>query len=243
MTFLYRFFGGIMHSLYNMCADYGLSIVLYAVIVKLITMPLTVKQYRSSQIMQMLQPAQELIQKKYAKDRTKQEEELQKLYKKYNYNPLSGCLPLLLQFPLIFGLWGALRDPVQYVFGSQEAFDAVSKAFLWIKQMNLSPVDLFKSQGTSSEFLFSLIFPILSIGLTLVQQIQQNKKQPNQNQQTKSMTGFMTIFIGYLSFTFNQGIAIYWTLQTGLGLIQNLIMDKFFPLKMEPPKIVAKKVN
>lgn len=241
MTLLYKLFGGLMRALYNMCSDYGLSIALYAVFVKLITMPLTVKQYRSTQLMQMLQPAQELIQKKYAKDQTKQNEELQKLYKKYNYNPLSGCLPLLIQFPLIFGLWGALRDPVQYVFGTEEAFAAVSKAFLWIKQMDLSPIDLYKAQKVSPEFLYSLIFPLLSIGLTLIQQAQTNKKTPNQNQQAKSMTTFMTIFIAYISFTFNQGIAIYWTLQTGLGLVQNLILDKFFPLKVEPPKIVTKK--
>ena len=241
MTFLYELFGRLMYYLYELCGNYGLAIVLFAVAAKIIMLPLTIKQYRSTQLMQLLQPAQDVLQKKYAKNQTKMNEELQKLYQKYNYSPLSGCLPLLIQFPLIIGLWGALREPVKYVFGSEEAFESVSKAFLWIKQMTLSPVDLFKAQRISPEFLLSLIFPILSIVLTLIQQAETNKKQTgSQNDQMKMMSTMMTVFIAYISFTFNQGIAIYWTMQTGLGLIQNWIMEKFFPLNIEPPKIVKK---
>ncbi|MBO4359284.1 MAG: membrane protein insertase YidC [Eubacteriaceae bacterium] len=241
MTFLYELFGRLMYYLYEACGNYGLAIVLFAVAVKVIMLPLTIKQYRSTQLMQLLQPAQDVIQKKYAKNQTKMNEELQKLYQKYNYSPLSGCLPLLIQFPLIFGLWGALREPAKYVFGSEEVFASVPKNFLWIKQMTLSPVDLFKAQGLSGEFLLSLIFPILSIALTFIQQAETNKKQSStQNDQMKMMSTMMTVFIAYISFTFNQGIAIYWTMQTGLGLVQNWVMEKFFPLNIEPPKIVKK---
>lgn len=241
MTFLYQLFGRLMYYLYELCGNYGLAIVLFAVAAKVIMLPLTIKQYRSTQLMQMLQPAMDVIQKKYAKNQTKMNEELQKLYQKYNYSPLSGCLPLLIQFPLIIGLWGALREPVKYVFGTEEAFAAVPKTFLWIKQMTLSPVDLFKAGGVNAEFLLSLIFPIASIALTVLQQVQTSKKQSgSQNEQMKTMTTVMTVFIAYISFTFNQGIAIYWTLQTGLGLVQNWIMEKFFPLNIEAPKIIKK---
>lgn len=240
MKFLYELFGMLLKYLYILCDSYGWAIVLFAFAAKIILLPLNIKQYRSTQLMQLLQPAQEIIQKKYAKNPTKQNEELQKLYQKYKYNPLSGCLPLLIQFPIIIGLWGALREPTNYVFTEAE-FEAVSKSFLWIKDMMLSPVELFKTVRFAPEFWLSLIVPILSIVLTIVQQRQTTQKNSAaQNEQMKLMTNFMTIFIAYIGFTFNQGIALYWALQTGLGLLQNWIMDKFFPLKVEPPKIVKK---
>ena len=238
MSFLYELFGSILKALYEWIGSYGWAIVLFAIFAKVITIPFTVKQQRSMQLMTLLAPAQEVIQKKYAKDQVKQQQELQKLYQKYNYNPLSGCLPLLIQFPIIIGLWGALRLPETYVFTAEE-YALVSQKFLWIANMALSPVDLFKAGDFKAEFFFSLILPILSVVLTIIQQKKSAKSSP-QNEQTKFMTMFMTVFIGYIGFTFNQGLALYWTLQTGLGLIQNFIMDKFFPLKVEAPKIVKK---
>ena len=238
MSFLYELFGSILKALYEWIGSYGWAIVLFAIFAKVITIPFTVKQQRSMQLMTLLAPAQEVIQKKYAKDQVKQQQELQKLYQKYNYNPLSGCLPLLIQFPIIIGLWGALRLPETYVFTDEE-YALVSQKFLWIANMALSPVDLFKAGDFKAEFFLSLILPILSVVLTIIQQKKSAKSSP-QNEQTKFMTMFMTVFIGYIGFTFNQGLALYWTLQTGLGLIQNFIMDKFFPLKVEAPKIVKK---
>lgn len=238
MSFLYELFGSILKALYEWIGSYGWAIVLFAIFAKVITIPFTVKQQRSMQLMTLLAPAQEVIQKKYAKDQVKQQQELQKLYQKYNYNPLSGCLPLLIQFPIIIGLWGALRLPETYVFTAEE-YALVSQKFLWIANMALSPVDLFKAGDFKAEFFLSLILPILSVVLTIIQQKKSAKSSP-QNEQTKFMTMFMTVFIGYIGFTFNQGLALYWTLQTGLGLIQNFIMDKFFPLKVEAPKIVKK---
>ena len=238
MSFLYELFGSILKALYEWIGSYGWAIVLFAIFAKVITIPFTVKQQRSMQLMTLLAPAQEVIQKKYAKDQVKQQQELQKLYQKYNYNPLSGCLPLLIQFPIIIGLWGALRLPETYVFTAED-YALVSQKFLWIANMALSPVDLFKAGDFKAEFFLSLILPILSVVLTIIQQKKSAKSSP-QNEQTKFMTMFMTVFIGYIGFTFNQGLALYWTLQTGLGLIQNFIMDKFFPLKVEAPKIVKK---
>lgn len=240
MSFLYELFGGILKAIYQWIGSYGWAIVLFALFAKIITIPFAVKQQRSIQLMNLLAPAQEMIQKKYAKDQMKQQQELQKLYQKYNYNPLSGCLPLLIQFPILIGLWGALRLPETYVFTPEE-YSKVSQVFLWIADMSKSPVDLFKTGNFNAEFFLSLILPILSVVLTIIQQKKSSQSATAaQNDQTKMMTTFMTVFIGYIGFTFNQGLALYWTLQTGLGIAQNLIMDKFFPLKVEAPKIVKK---
>lgn len=242
MAFLYQFFGMILKAIYNFVGSYGWSIVLFAIFAKIITLPLSIKQTRSMQLMQMLAPATQVIQKKYANNKEKQNEETMKLYQKYKYSPLSGCLPLLIQFPILIGLYGALREPHKYVFTSTE-WEGISQAFLWIKDMSISPVELFKQGGMNTEFLLSLIIPVISVVLTIIQQKKTNESSAGQPAgQRRSMSIFMTIFIAYIGFTFNQGIAIYWTLQTALGLIQNEITMRYFPLKVEPPKIVKKKV-
>lgn len=242
MSFLYQFFGMILKAIYGFVGSYGWSIVLFAVFAKIITLPISIKQTRSMQLMQMLSPATQVIQKKYANNKDKQNEETMKLYNKYKYNPMSGCLPLLIQFPILIGLYGALRTPVPYVFAEAE-WSGVSQTFLWIQNMGLSPVDLFKQSGMNAEFYLSLIIPTISVVLTIIQQKKTNQSTAGQAaSQGKSMSIFMTIFIAYIGYTFNQGIAIYWTFQTALGLIQNELTLKFFPLKVEPPKIVKKNV-
>ncbi len=240
MTFLYQLFGKVLHFFYTFAGNnYGLAIILFALFAKLITLPLSIKQTRSTQLMQMLTPAQNIIQKKYANNQQKQNEELQKLYKKYNYSPLSGCLPLLIQFPIIIGLFGALRMPETYVFTAAE-YAAVSQKFLWIQDLSKSPLEIFKSSGFGSVvFWLSLIIPAFSVVFTIFQNKRTMQNSPAA-QQNKGMNIFMNVFIAYISFTFSQGIALYWTLQTGLGILQNEIVMKYFPLKVEPPKIVKR---
>lgn len=243
MTFLYSIFGKVLHFFYSISGNnYGFAIVLFALFAKIITLPLAIKQTRSTQIMQMLQPATQIIQKKYAGNQQKQSEELQKLYNKYNYNPLSGCLPLLIQFPILIGLFGALRMPETYVFTEAE-MATVSMKFLWIADMSKSSMEIFKEVGAgSSQFWLSLIIPLLSLGLSAYQNLKTNLQTSGTGQDAsqKGMMIFMTVFIGYIGLIYSQGLALYWMLQSALAILQNYIMMKYFPLKMEAPKIVKR---
>ncbi len=230
MTFLYQIFGTILRFIYDLIANYGWSIVILSIFAKVITLPLTIKQTQSMQMMQFINPKMTELQKKYANNKEKLNEEVMNLYKQYNYSPLSGCLPLVIQMPILMGLWGALRNPELYVFSASE-FVNVSQSFLWIKDMSFSPLQIFQQNGFTMVFVLSLIIPAISVALTIWQQ-KQTMAQGASAQNMKGMQIFMTVFIAYMGFTFTQGLAIYWTFQTALTVAQNVIMKKFFPPKI-----------
>lgn len=239
MDFLYQLFGSILRAIYDFVGSYGWSIVLFSIFAKVIMIPLSIKQTKSMQMMKIINPKMQELQKKYASNKQKLNEETQKLYQQYNYNPLSGCLPLLIQFPIIIGLFGVLRMPEKYVFSAAE-YVTVSQKFLWINNLTQSPIDVFKASGVSLVFILALIIPIISVVLTIWQQ-KQMSQQGAGAEQGKMMQWFMTIFIGYIGFTFSQGLAVYLTLQTALTILQNVIQEKYFPPAMPDIKNGGKK--
>ena len=109
--FMRPIFNGLM-LLYHLFGDFGLSIVVLTLIIKLILFPLTLKQLKSMKANQQLQPQILEIRKKYAKDQQAQAQALQALYKEYNVSPLAGCLPMFVQLPVLYGLYYALYSVV-----------------------------------------------------------------------------------------------------------------------------------
>ncbi len=107
--------GFIMRLIYNVLQNYGLTLVVFTVFVKALMIPLAVKQQKSSAKMAAFRPQLEEIQQKYAKNQQKMSEELQELYQKEGYNPMSGCLPALIQFPIIFGLYDVIYKPMTHI--------------------------------------------------------------------------------------------------------------------------------
>jgi len=107
---LYTALGWVMAWLYALVPSYGIAIILLTVVVRLVLYPLTVKQTKSMQAMQRLQPEIKRLQTKYKNDRQKLNEEMMKFYKENKVNPLSGCLPLLLQLPLFIVLYRLIHD-------------------------------------------------------------------------------------------------------------------------------------
>ena len=105
----------------NLCnilvGNYGLAIILFTVLIKMALLPLTVKQQRSMMKTQRIQPLMNEIQKKYANDKEKQQMEMMKLYQKYKINPMSGCLPLLIQLPILMALYWVVKGPITYLMG------------------------------------------------------------------------------------------------------------------------------
>lgn len=109
--FMRPIFNGLM-LLYHLFGDFGLSIVVLTLIIKLLLFPLTLKQLKSMKANQQLQPKIQEIRKKYAKDQQAQVQALQALYKEYGVSPLTGCLPMLVQLPVLYGLYYALYSVV-----------------------------------------------------------------------------------------------------------------------------------
>lgn len=124
--------GTFLRIIYNTLAfkNYGLSIILLTVIIKTLVLPLTIKQYRSTSQMSEVQPQLQELQKKYKNDSQKLNEETVKLYQKYKINPASGCLPLLIQMPILFSLYYVISQPLKYMFkipveAIQQVFNAI----------------------------------------------------------------------------------------------------------------------
>ncbi len=118
LDFIARPLGDILNFIYEYLAfrNYGLSIIFFTIFVRLLILPLTIKQYKSTAKVQELQPQIQEIQRKYRNDKEKMNMELMKLYQENNTNPASGCFPLLVQMPIIFSLWYVITKPLTYMF-------------------------------------------------------------------------------------------------------------------------------
>lgn len=123
MEYIRIFFGAILGFLYNVIGNYGVSIILFTFLVKLALFPLDLKQRKSAARMQMVQPVLNQLQKKYAHDKEKLNNEIMKVYREYKISPTSGCLPMLLQFPIIIALYWVIRQPITYMMGIRELSD------------------------------------------------------------------------------------------------------------------------
>ena len=119
MNFITQLFGyplgWVMWLLYTVIRNYGIALILFTILLKAALFPLSIKQQKSSAKMSVFQPKIEEIQKKYANNKEKQQEELMKLYQEHGYNPMSGCLPMLIQFPILFGIIDVVYRPLQHI--------------------------------------------------------------------------------------------------------------------------------
>lgn len=174
-------------------ANYGVAIILLTLVIKLVLYPLTVKQVRGMKAMQELQPKMKDLQEKYKGNPEKLNKEMAILYKESGVNPLSGCLPLLVQMPILIGIFYAIRD-YQY---------AQMPSFLWMTDLSLP------------DPIYAL--PILS---ALTTYIQQKQTSTEMNQQTKMMMTFMPLFIGYISISFPAGLVLYWVMSNVFQIVQ-----------------------
>lgn len=117
MDFLGTPIGYILNFIYSIVSNYGITIIIVSLLFKLIILPLTIKQQKSMAAMQQIQPLITEIQKKYANDKEKQSAEMMKIYQEYNVSPFASCLPTLIQFPIVIGLYGAIARPLKFMFG------------------------------------------------------------------------------------------------------------------------------
>lgn len=112
--------GPVLRFIYNLVNNYGLAIILFSIVIKLILFPLSIKQYKSTAAMKKIQPELNKLQKKYGNDKEKLQKEQMALYEKYGINPMAGCLPTLIQMPILFALYRVIMMPLTYISGISE---------------------------------------------------------------------------------------------------------------------------
>lgn len=193
--------------------SYALAIILISILLKIILFPLMQKQMKSTMNMQEVQPKLEYLQKKYKNNPEKMNEEVMKLYKEYNVNPMAGCLPLLIQMPILIGLFGALR---------QYDFDPIEHAtFFWIP--NLADKDPF------------YILPVLVAATMFLQQKISMAATPQaaENPTMKTMLYIMPAMMLFVCWSMPSGLCLYWAFFSILSIIQQFFMNKQKRKEME----------
>ena len=200
--------------------NWGLAIILMTIIVKIVLFPLTKKQIESTKAMMKLQPKMDAIRAKYKDDKARMNAELANLYKEEKVNPLSGCLPLLIQFPIMIGIFYGIRDMT-----AAHVFDQHPDFLIW--NITVTPTEAAGGVIASSAFMIYMILPILSCITTFIASRQAMPGGGAQGgAQGKIMLYFMPLFILYISKDFPIGLIIYWTVMNIVQIGQQMLMDK-----------------
>jgi YidC/Oxa1 family membrane protein insertase len=218
--------------------NFGVAIILFTILVRLITHPLTVKQMRSTQAMQEFQKSKRWqdLQKKYKDDKQKLQQEQMKLYQELGVNPLAPCLPTLIQFPVIIGLYQAIIQalavtPIQLLNLSQHIYPFIPAAALIPLNNQFLWMDLSQPERLNLSFLpFGI--PVLAIVVMVTTFLQSKLMTPPSSpgdqgaQMAKAMNLYMPIFMGYLALTFSSGLALYFVATNTVGILQYAAMGK-----------------
>ena len=201
--------------------NFAIAIIVFTVLVRLITYPLTVQQQKSAKAMQEMQPQLQALQKKYAKDKETLNKETMKLYQEAGINPLGGCLPMLLQFPIFIGLYQVIMlvmaiNPLQLFNLSKHLYSflpqlapllPLNNRFLWL---DLGQPDLF------------YILPILVVVTTWWQQkvMTPPSADPQSQAMNKQMALMMPLMFGYFVMISPSGLGLYWLISNLIGVAQ-----------------------
>lgn len=197
--------------------NYGLAIIATTLLIRLVTMRMTKKAALQSENMKLAQPELTKLEKKY-KNKQDQESLMQKnqemmgIYKKYNINPMSGCLFSLIQVPLFFAFYEALnRLPV--------IFEGTFLGF----QMGTNPMHAM----ASGQYLYIIFIVLVVVATYLSFKLNSGASMTgDQAKQMKMMSNMMVVFIGIASLTLSTGIALYWITNNTFTIIQNLIVKR-----------------
>lgn len=222
--------------LYRFIPNYGLVILIFSILIKILLHPLTKKSYQSMSEMQFLQPKMTELREKYKNEPQRLNKEMMKLYKEHGVNPMGGCLPMLLQMPLLFSLFIVFRSTIQLR----------GKPFvLWMNDLSAPDV---LHLGVNLPFLGDNIhvLPIL-MGVTMIWQSKMSITDPKQ----KMMSYFMPLFMIFIFYSLPSGLNLYYAVFNILSMLQTKqIKNKMHPgdepkeIKEAParkPKVQASK--
>ena len=259
--------GYVLAVFYSLVPELGVAIVLLTCAVMLLLFPLTAKQTRSMIAMQRVQPEIKKLQQKHKDDKQKQNEEIMRFYQENKINPLSGCLPLLMQMPIFFALFGVLRDIEHHIptagrfndlyldlCGAGVDAEACKAEFAKAKflGMDLSVAASNATGGFLSTLpYFVLVALVIASGWYQARQTMARQKTsgaaPMANTQAQIIGKVMPVVFGVISLNFASGLVVYFV-TSNLWRIgqQQLVLNKMYdaahaagPLKTAPPAVEA----
>jgi YidC/Oxa1 family membrane protein insertase len=207
--------------LYDFANNYGIAIILFTLIVRGCLLPLYATQIKSQIKMSTVQPKMKEIQNKYAHDKEEMNRRMMELYREEKFNPASGCLPMLIQFPILLGLYTLLRNPLNFIPEDMVTMIlAIHDKFLWIS--DLSQPDPW-------------ILPIITgiaqyLSFTVTQMNTPETGNMNMGQMQgmmKMMKYFFPVMLVWMGHTFPAGLTLYWFIGNLFTIVQYLILTKW----------------
>lgn len=231
--------------------NFGVAIILFTVLIRLVLYPLNAQQVKQTKAMQDMQENKKWkeIQKKYKDDKEKLAQEQMKLYQELGVNPFGSCLPTLIQFPIIIGLYQAIIralavSPLQLLNLSKHISDGadlipLNNHFLWM-DLSLPEKDFGLSIGGFG-------IPILAIVVVVTSYLQTKLMTPpstgganDQSAQMSRMMGlYMPIFMGWLAYSFSSGLALYFVVSNLATILQYAIMGRLDWSNILPKRLTA----
>jgi YidC/Oxa1 family membrane protein insertase len=206
----------ILSAIAGVVGDWGLAIILFTFIIRLLLTPLTIKSTKSSAKMQAMQPMMKEIQEKYADDPQRQQQELQKFYAENSFNPLGGCLPLLLQMPIFFALFSVLRDKLP----------ETAHFFNILPSLSQSLSGAFALGGIQEAWVY-IVLDILFGVLTLVPMvINARNSDPSQRNQTLIMGVIMAGMMCWFGLNVPVGVLLYYDTSAAWGALQQTFVTR-----------------
>jgi YidC/Oxa1 family membrane protein insertase len=224
-------FINILLWIYNILGNFGVAIILFTVLIKIVTWPLNASQMKGARAMQDMQNDKEWqdIQKKYAKDKEKLSQEQMRIYRERGINPFGSCLPTLIQFPIIIALYQSITRAL-----------AVTPLDLLKLSRIINPdfLDVTKLIPLNSHFLWlnlgqpdpTYILAVVVAATTFIQSKLTMPPSTNPNDQSaamgQSMAITMPLMLGWFALTFPSGLAVYFITSNALGIIQYAAQGK-----------------
>lgn len=215
--------------------DLGLAIILLTLIIRIVLFFPTYSSFKQQKSLQQLQPKINALREKHADDKQKQAEETMKLYKEHGVHPCGGCLPILIQLPILYAVFFVLQhglDPsyIHYLYGSLAGFDlnSIGKVFLIF--------DL----TTPDKYILPILTGVTQFVSMKLSQVKQHEKihditpkdskEPKQMKEIEQATGTMTymmpILIAWFAMSYPAGLALYWIFSTLFGIGQQIILNR-----------------
>ena len=189
--------------MYAIIPNYGIVVILFAFLIKLLLNPLTVKTFESTRKMQSLAPEINKIKEKYKNDPQKMSRAQMELYKSSGANPMGGCLPMLIQMPILVSVFSIFRSKIEF---------RGAPFFAWINDLSV-PDTLFEIGGFPIN-----ILPVLMGSTMFIQQ--QMMAAPNADANQKTMMYVMNVFFLFLFYSFPSGLNLYYFVFNLLSIIQ-----------------------
>lgn len=220
----------LLEILYSFAGNFGVAILLLTAIVKLALFPIANKGYKSMNKMKVLQPKMQALKEKYGDDKVKLQQATMELYKNEKVNPVSGCLPMFLQFPVFFALYKVLFVTIDMRH---------APFFGWVKDLSApDPMLVTNLFGLipwePTGFLAMGILPII-MGFTMWLQMQMNPSSGDPMQ--RKIMLFMPVVFTFVCAQFSVGLVIYWTFSNILGILQQWVLMR----RAEPVPAVNEK--